>query len=339
MRVRARNVAAILDYVLRNNHLRTVSHILGFLRRTTTHDIMALSCDYITSIVSLYIRVMRRINCPTAMTRNGRHRDDNYVRSRNLCEYFSRPFPPSPPTFLGSIMGNFVASMYSNGNSPLGFAQSLLGMFGSSMSGILKGNSAYAADATTAYASSCTDSDITSASIAADPFCNPIYGLSNSDTLSLEDTVDRITDDDWGDCEVNGAADSDHTDKGSCDGYTDSNGNKGSWKSAIDSSAKNYDKNYGLNTDAAIPDSPAGKTVGNFLDECVTRNNSGSYTPMGTAGDNGMGNGKNCALTDSSSYGRANLVTLYNYAEYFLANSNINQGSALGSQADGSATD
>ena len=33
-----------------------------------------------------------------------------------------------------------------------------------------------------------------------------------------------------------------------------------------------------------------------------------------------------------------NVVTLYNYIEYFLANNNINQGSNLGSQADGSAS-
>ena len=250
-------------------------------------------------------------------------------------------------TFLGSIMGNFVASMYSNGNSPLGFAQSLLGMFGSSMSSILKGSSASATTdaAAYAYASSCTDSDITSASIAADPFCNPIYGLSNDDTLSLETTVNNITADGWGDCEVGGSIDSDYTDKSSCEGHTDSNGNKGTWYSAIDSSAPKYDKNYGLNTDAAIPGTASGfggssKTVGDWLNVCVTRNKSGSFTPMGTS-DSGsnMDNGKNCAISDDSAYGRANLVTLYNYAEYFLANSNINQGSALGSQADGSATD
>lgn len=233
--------------------------------------------------------------------------------------------------------------MYSNGNSPLGFAQSLLGMFDSSMSSILKGSSASATTdaAAYAYASSCTDSDITSASIAADPFCNPIYGLSNDDTLSLETTVASITADDWGDCEVNGAADSDYTDKGSCEGYTDSKGNKGTWYSAIDSSAPKYDKNYGLNTDAEIPGTL--ETVGSWLDECVTRNKSGSYTPMGTSAD-GIGSGQDCAITDTSAkdtsvYGRENLITLYNYAEYFLANSNINQGSALGSQADGSATD
>jgi len=65
---------------------------------------------------------------------------------------------------------------------------------------------------------------------------------------------------------------------------------------------------------------------------------------MGTADDSSkIGNGKDCAITaasdkDTSAYGRDNLITLYNYAEYFLANSNINQGSALGSQADGSAS-
>lgn len=240
-------------------------------------------------------------------------------------------------TFLGSIMGNFVASLYSNGNSPLGFAQSLLGMFGSSMSGILKGSSAYADNASLAYASSCTDSDIQSASIAADPFCNPIYGLDNSDTLSLSDTVDRITAAGWGDCvDSNGKATSDTNE-------SDCKNNSNTWYSAIDSSAPNYDKTYGLNTDAVIPGISSGfggsKTIGDFLDECVTRNKSSQFTPMGTTDSgSGMNNGQDCALTNSSAYGRDNLVTLYNYAEYFLANSNINQGSQLGSQADGSAS-
>lgn len=238
-------------------------------------------------------------------------------------------------TFFGSIMGNFVASLYSNGNSPLGFAQSLLGMFGSSVSGILKGSSAYADNASLAYASSCTDPDITSASIAADPFCNPIYGLDNSDTLSLSDTIDRITAAGWGDCaKSDGSVDSSITitDSGSCASAGET------WHSAIDSTAPNYDKTYGLNTDAAIPGTAtgfAGEAIGNFLNECVTRNKDSKFTPMGSTDT--VNDGKDCALTNSSVYGRDNLVTLYNYAEYFLANSNINQGSQLGSQADGSA--
>jgi hypothetical protein len=95
-------------------------------------------------------------------------------------------------TFLGSIAGDFVASMYSNGNSPLGIAQSLLGMFGSSLgifaNMIMGSNSAYAAASDSAYSSSCVTID----TMAADPFCNPIYGLPDGTIEDPDVTVANV---------------------------------------------------------------------------------------------------------------------------------------------------
>jgi hypothetical protein len=53
--------------------------------------------------------------------------------------------------------------------------------------------------------------------------------------------------------------------------------------------------------------------------------------------EDSVANGSQCVISDSSTYGKSNLITLYNYVQYFLANSAINQGSNLGQQADGSA--
>lgn len=241
-------------------------------------------------------------------------------------------------TFLGSIAGDFFANLYANGNQPSQMLASLFGMFGSSFANFASGTSAYAATASAAYANSCTDSDMNDAGIAADPFCNPIYGLSDSDTMSVESTIDAITSAGWGDCQKSdGTVDATISSENACTSAGES------WKSAIDPTATNYDKTYGLNTDANIP-VPVGKlskTISGFISECVTRNNNATFTPMGSSTSN-MGNGANCIISsstsnDNSAYGRSNIITLYNYIEYFLANSNINQGSSLGSQADGSA--
>lgn len=200
-------------------------------------------------------------------------------------------------TFFGSITGNFVASLYSNGNQPLGIAQSLLGMFGSSFgnfANVVSGyNPVYAATADMAYTNSCGDVDIRESGIAADPFCNPIYGLPK--TLSVEDTMAAVNE--------------------------------------IPNVFDNPDKVYGLSKDAQIK----GGTVGDFLNECITRQIDGKFTPMGSGTSDKSG--KDCVVgdTDSGKFDSNQMLALYNFVQYQLANSNINQGSELGSQADGSA--
>ena len=224
-------------------------------------------------------------------------------------------------TFAGSIMGNFAAAIYANGNEPLQMAGSLLGMFGTSFASIISGTSAYADAANTAYASSCTDSDITEAKLAADPFCNPIYGMAQEDEMELEDVMEAITK--WQDAEG---------------------------KSAIDSTVGDdkYDDTYGLNRDAVIAGAQ-GVTklkIGDFINECVTRNdNESKFSPMGSS-DEKQGDGKNCSFGNDSKFSDntsddkdRNLKILYNYIQYYLANSNLNQGLHLGCEADGSCAD
>jgi hypothetical protein len=219
-------------------------------------------------------------------------------------------------TFAGSIMGNFAAALYANGNTPSEMLGSLFGMFGTGFANFANGTSAMADAASDAYASSCGDSDITTAKIAADPFCNPIYGLSNSDTMGVEETMSAITD---------------------TSVFQPASGET----SAIDPNGSKFDKTYGLNTDVAIAgaggDFGGSITIGTFIDECVSRNSDKKrFTPMGSAAD-GQDSGSNCAFGNSQKYGGdQNLKVLYNYIQYYLANNNINQGSNLGCQADGS---
>jgi hypothetical protein len=220
-------------------------------------------------------------------------------------------------TFAGSIMGNFAAALYANGNTPSEMLGSLFGMFGTGFANFANGTNAMADAASNAYASSCGDSDIQSASIAADPFCNPIYGLNNADTMSVQDTMNAITSFTYS--------------------YTDSNGHTHVYP-AIDqndcsTAGGTWDGTYGLCGSANVGSN--GNTIGSFISECITRNNDSKFTPMGNA-DGSIESGKNCAITDSSTYGKQNLITLYNYIDYYLANNNINQGSNLGCQSDGS---
>lgn len=219
-------------------------------------------------------------------------------------------------TFAGSIMGNFAAALYANGNTPSEMLGSLFGMIGLGFSNFANGTSAMADAASDAYASSCGDQDISDAKIAADPFCNPIYGLSNSDTMGVEDTMNAITD---------------------TSVFQPASGAK----SAIDPNGSKFDKTYGLDTDATISGGTglAQITIGNFIDECVSRNGEKDgehqFTPMGSSSESNS-NGSNCAISNSSTYGAQNLRALYNYIQYYLANNNINQGSNLGCQSDGS---
>ena len=219
-------------------------------------------------------------------------------------------------TFAGSIMGNFMASLYANGNKPTEMIGSLFGMFGTGFANILNGTSAMADAASTAYASSCSDSDFNTLEkggngLAADPFCNPIYGLSEENTMDEEETIDAISK--WKDVDGNGA---------------------------IDSKASGYNDVYGLNFNALIPGKGLGKEkIGYFIDECITRNGSDKqFMPMGSKNDDStIDTGSNCAFGNSKKYGGdQNLKILYNYIQYYLANTNINQGSNLGCKADGS---
>jgi hypothetical protein len=227
-------------------------------------------------------------------------------------------------TLVGSFMGNFVASLYSNGNSPFGMAQSLLGMFGSTFANFANGTSAYADAASDAYSSSCSDPDSTaSGSLATDPFCNTIYGMADSDEMDLSDTMSTITK--WGDKECLDGSEPNLTTGKCADNKT-----YPVWLAANDPTAKKFSKLYGLNRGAKIP---GGQLVGSFLDECITRNKDKKFTPMGT--EDSLDNGKNCAIGSGGKYGDSNLRVLYNYIQYRLANSNINQGSNLGCEADG----
>jgi hypothetical protein len=195
-------------------------------------------------------------------------------------------------TVVGSFAGNFVASLYSNGSSPLGMAQSLLGMFGSTFANFANGTSAYADAADAAYTSSCGDVDIISSKIAADPFCNPIYGLPK--TLSLEDTMTAMN--------------------------------------QIPNVFDSPDKVYGLNESAQI----TGGTVGDFLNECIPRQIDGKFTPMGAGASDQSGGDCVVGGGGSGKFDDNQMIALYNFIQYQLANANINQGSNLGCQGDGS---
>ena len=197
-------------------------------------------------------------------------------------------------TFLGSIAGNFAAAMYSNGASPLGFAMSLLGMFGSALGNLVSGTSAMTSAATSSYVSSCQDNTSTAnGQIAADPFCNPIYGLPR--TTDIQDTMDAIA--------ASGA-----NDPASCSG--------------------GFSTTYGLCASATV----GSVNVGDFISHCLTRNSDQTFTPMGIS-NGSMSDGGDCTPDGNDSVNNL----LYNYVQYYLANSGINQGSSLGAQADGSA--
>jgi len=80
-------------------------------------------------------------------------------------------------TFLGSIAGNFAASIYNNGSDPLAMASSLIGMFGNSLNTLVNSTPAMAGAATIQNLNTCQGSDPQAAGYAVDPFCNVIYGL------------------------------------------------------------------------------------------------------------------------------------------------------------------
>jgi hypothetical protein len=118
---------------------------------------------------------------------------DHTLRQATIARATRSPFDiTSNDTFLGSIVGNFAATMYSNGASLKGFAASLLGMFGSSLSTIVRGLPANATAETLEYLNACEDPEIQNAGIAVDPFCNPIYGTLSRNIMDPEDVKSQI---------------------------------------------------------------------------------------------------------------------------------------------------
>ena len=237
-------------------------------------------------------------------------------------------------TALGSIAGNFFANLYANGNTPVQMLGALFGMFGTNFANLANGSSASADAASTAYASSCTDGDIASAQLAADPFCNPIYGLSDSDTIGVQAAVEGVKSFTYTVCDDKSSP---SLTTGKC-----TDGTYPTSHPALDKAdCQNWDGTYGMCDDATFTKADGTSTkVSAFLSECVTRNTGGSspkFTPMGTSStETNIPNGQNCVISSSSTYGESNLVIFYNYIDYYLANNNINQGSNLGCQADGS---
>jgi hypothetical protein len=229
-------------------------------------------------------------------------------------------------TFLGSIMGNFIAGLYSNGNSPFGMAQSLLGMFGGGVASILQGTPTYADAASDTYANSCSDGDISSAGIAADPFCNPIYGMNDSDVsetgpINILNSKASGYSTTYG-VDMNAYISQRPLQNQHCPGDIDCDGQRHS----DDKSGQDYTYAGGSH--------PYDYTVGDFISECVTRNYNKKFTPMGMYDKNNqttMGSGKDCVIGGGGKWSDSTLRTLYNYFQYFLANSGINQGSNLGS--------
>lgn len=203
-------------------------------------------------------------------------------------------------TAIGSIAGNFVASLYSKGSSPLGMAQSLLGMFGSSFNGFVNGLSPAYADASDigGYTNQCQDPDANSIApsgqtMAIDPFCNQMFGLPSQDDMDITDVTNQMGITDY---DGNGTAKGNGT-------FIDGSGN-----------------------------AVAHRDFDNFLKNCINRG-----APLGMTSDSGESSGNDCLIDDTTHNGGHNKL-FYNYLQYKRAADGLNQGSDLGSQADGSAS-
>lgn len=247
-------------------------------------------------------------------------------------------------TAVGSFVGSFVSSVYSNGNSPLGMLQSLVGMFAGTLgkfaNTVMLQNPSYAAAANANYLSACKDTDMSAGGkIAVDPFCNPIYGLPDG------------TGDD------NGVPGTD-----SASAAVNNPGNKNyivDAQTALHTVAEagandpsnpdcgEFSNTFGLCTGVSV----GGVKAGDFINECITRNKGDKMTPMGMASDTdksvlgffadplstllskdtGLKDGSDCTPDAND----ANAV-LYSYINYWQAQSGNIKGDEHGCQAAGS---